>query len=310
MTDNEVKEIQQPEVEDIEVEVTDTEAPAKASNDDELEQYTKGVSKRINKLNARNRATEERAQQLETALQQRESEVHTYYQHAVQAQNNLLAKEEENVEVKEREANELYKRAHTAGDADLMSKADSLKNEVSIQKEKIRIAKQNQAQSQQQAQYTQYRQNGQQAQQSNQKQTQQEVQPTNEALDWQSQNNWYGKEPEPTQYAYFTHVNLVNEGFEPDSEEYYSELNTRIYKVYPDLRSDNAGQREDRPAVQRVTSASVGSRQKTQGKKNGVSFTKSEVETLRGIKPYGMTDDAWLKSVAKEKQKIASREAK
>tara|TARA_R100000742_G_C4274114_1_gene93954 strand:- start:533 stop:1453 length:921 start_codon:yes stop_codon:yes gene_type:complete len=306
MTDNEVKEIQQPEVEDIEVEVTDNEAPAEASTDDELEQYTKGVSKRINKLNARNRATEERAQQLETALQQRESEVQTYYQHALQAQQNLLAKEEENVEVKEREANELYKRAHTAGDADLMSKADSLKNEVSIQKEKIRIAKQNQEQSQQQAQYTQYPQNVQQAQQ----QTQQEVKPTNEALDWQSQNNWYGKDPEPTQYAYFTHVNLVNEGFEPDSEEYYSELNTRIYKVYPDLRSDNAGQKEERPAVQRVTSASVGSRQKTQGKKNGVSFTKSEVETLRGIKPYGMTDDAWLKSVAKEKQKIASREAK
>ena len=310
MTDNEVKEIQQPEVEDIEVEVTDNEAPAEASTDDELEQYTKGVSKRINKLNARNRATEERAQQLETALQQRESEVQTYYQHALQAQQNLLAKEEENVEVKEIEANELYKRAHTAGDADLMSKADSLKNEVSIQKEKIRIAKQNQEQSQQQAQYTQYPQNVQQAQQPNQQQTQQEVKPTNEALDWQSQNNWYGKEPEPTQYAYFTHVNLVNEGFEPDSEEYYSELNTRNYKVYPDLRSDNAGQKEERPAVQRVTSASVGSRQKTQGKKNGVSFTKSEVETLRGIKPYGMTDDAWLKSVAKEKQKIASREAK
>ena len=310
MTDNEVKEIQQPEVEDIEVEVTDNEAPAEASTDDELEQYTKGVSKRINKLNARNRATEERAQQLETALQQRESEVQTYYQHALQAQQNLLAKEEENVEVKEREANELYKRAHTAGDADLMSKADSLKNEVSIQKEKIRIAKQNQEQSQQQAQYTQYPQNVQQAQQPNQQQTQQEVKPTNEALDWQSQNNWYGKEPEPTQYAYFTHVNLVNEGFEPDSEEYYSELNTRIYKVYPDLRSDNAEQSEGRPAVQRVASASVGSRQKTQGKKNGVSFTKSEVETLRGIKPYGMTDDAWLKSVAKEKQKIASREAK
>jgi hypothetical protein len=62
--------------------------------------------------------------------------------------------------------------------------------------------------------------------------------------------------------------------------------------------------------VQRVASASVGSRQKTQGKKNGVSFTKSEVETLRGIKPHGMADDVWLKSVAKEKQKIANREAK
>jgi len=310
MTDNEVKEVQQPEVEDIEVEVTDTEAPAEAVNDDELEQYTKGVSKRINKLNARNRATEERAQQLETALQQRESEVHTYYQHAIQAQQNLLAKEEENVEGKEREANDLYKRAHAAGDADLMSKADSLKNEVSIQKEKIRIARQRQNQSDQQAQYAAYQQNGQQNGQQAQQTQQQQAQPTKEALDWQTSNSWYGAEAEPTQYAYFTHVNLVQEGFEPDSEEYYDELNTRIYKVYPDLRSDNAGKSEGRPAVQRVTSASIGGRQKTQGKKNGVSFTKSEVETLRGIKPHGMNEDVWLKSVAKEKQKIANREAK
>jgi len=237
--------------------------------------------------------------------------VHAYYQHAVQAQNNLLAKEEENVEVKEREANELYKRAHTAGDADLMSKADSLKNDVSIQKEKIRIAKQNQEQSQQQAQYTQYPQNGQQAQQQTQQQTQQEVQPTNEALDWQSQNNWYGKEPEPTQYAYFTHVNLVNEGFEPDSEEYYNELNTRVYKVYPDISSGKNVEKEGaKPAVQRVAPTSVGSRQKTQGKKNGVTSSKSEVERLKGLKPHNMSEDAWLKSVAREKQKISQREAK
>jgi hypothetical protein len=310
MTENEVKEVQQPEVEDIEVEVTETEAQTEdqvnATNDDELENYTKGVSKRINKLNARNRATEERAAKLEAALQQRNTEVQAYYQHALSSQQNLLLKEEENVEVKEREANELYKRAHAAGDADLMSKADSLKNEVSIQKEKIRIAKQRQDQNNQESQWAPYQQNAQQSTQ----QAQQEVRPTKEALDWQSENSWYGEEPEATQYAYFTHVNLVNEGFEPDSKEYYGELNSRIYKVYPDLRSDNAGKSEGRPAVQRVASTSVGGRQKTQGKKNGVSFTKSEVETLRGIKPHGMTDDAWLKSVAKEKQKIANREAK
>ena len=305
-TENEVKEVQQPEVDEIEVEVTENEASSDASSEDELENYTKSVSKRINKLNARNRATEERAAKLEAALQQREAEVQNYYQHAVQAQQTILQKEEEAVEAKEREANDLYKRAHAAGDADLMSKADSLKSEVSIQKEKIRVAKQKQEQTAQQSQYVPYQQ--QQPQQV--QQAQPEPKPTEQALNWQKQNQWYGQDAKPTQYAYFTHVNLVQEGYEPDSEEYYNELNSRVYKVYPGLQSDNAGQSEGGPAVQRVASASVGSRQKTQGKKNGVSFTKSEVETLRGIKPHGMADDVWLKSVAKEKQKIANREAK
>ena len=296
--------VAQPEVEDIEVEVTETDAPeqeASSSNDDELENYTKSVSKRINKLNARNRETEERAAQLEAALRQKEAEVHAYYQHATQAQQNLLAKEAETVEIKEREANELYKKAHASGDAELMSKADTLKSELALQKEKVRIAKQRQEQqinTQQQPQV-------QQAQP-----TQQVAPPSEKALNWKENNPWFDQNLEATAWAEHVHNTLAGEGYDLESDDYYNELSDRIYKVYPDLRSDNAEQSEDRPAVQRVASASVGSRQKTQGKENGVRFTKSEVETLQGLKPHGMSDEAWLKSVAKEKQRIANREVK
>ena len=62
--------------------------------------------------------------------------------------------------------------------------------------------------------------------------------------------------------------------------------------------------------MQRVASASVGSRQKTQGNKNGVSFSKAEIERNRGLKPHGMSEDAWLKSVAKQKLLISQREVK
>ena len=295
--------IAQPEVEDIEVEVTD--APAQeASNDDELENYTKSVSKRINKLNARNRETEQRAAQLEAALQQKEAEVHAYYQQAAQAQQSLIAKEEEVVETKEREANELYKKAHASGDADLMSKADSLKSDVALQKEKVRIAKQRQEQEIANIQQTQ-------PQTANvQQQTPQVVPPSEKALRWKEKNDWFDQNLEATAWAEHVHNTLAGEGYDLESDDYYNELSERIYKVFPDLRSDNAEQNEDRPAVQRVASASVGSRQKTQGKENGVRFTKSEVETLQGLKPHGMSDEAWLKSVAKEKQRIANREAK
>ena len=300
----------QPEVEEIEVEVTESEQQdvAAPSSDDELENYTKGVSKRINKVNAKRREAEEKAARLEQELLQKDQQVQQYYNAAVTYQQNLLAKEEEAVQIKEREADQLYKKAHESGDADLISKADSLKNEVSIQKEKVRIAKQRQQEANTQSQQA-YQ--GQQQQQIYQQQPQEApVQPTQEALEWKSKNSWYGQDAEATQYAQYTHVNLVNEGYEPDSDEYYEALNQRVYKVYPGLQSGNAEQSEERPAVQRVASASVGGRQKTQGKKNGVQFSKSEVARLRGLKPHGMTEDAWLKSVAKEKQRIQSREAK
>ena len=225
---------------------------------------------------------------------------------------SVLQKEEEAIAAKEQQADDLYKKAVQSGDADLMSKADTLKSDLSIQKEKHRLAKNRQ--DQQLAQYQQQIQS-----QPVQQQAQPIVEPTNEALSWYENNKWYGDAEdqgnlEATQYAYFQHYNLINEGHEPDSDEYYEELNNRIYKVYPHLQSANVeskdAQVEAKPSVQRVASATVGSgRQKTQGKKNGVTFSKSEVERLRGLKPHNMSEEAWLKKVAAEKQRIASREA-
>jgi hypothetical protein len=300
------------EEEQIEVSVEDD---AVTSQDDELENYTKSVSKRINKLNAKTRAAEERAAMAEQIAQSREAEIHALRNHSQIQAGTVIQNQEAAIIAKEQQADDLYKQAVQSGDAGLMSRADTLKSDLSIQKEKVRLAKNRQQSEQaQQAQY-------QQAIQQQPAQQQPVVEPTPEALGWYEKNKWYGDAEdqgnlEATQYAYFQHYNLINEGHEPDSDEYYDELNNRVYKVYPHLQNANVGnqgedeQGEAKPAVQRVASATVGSgRQKTQGRKNGVTFSKSEVERLRGLKPHNMSEDAWLKRVAAEKQKIASREA-
>tara|TARA_R110000772_G_scaffold107355_2_gene209689 strand:- start:1693 stop:2640 length:948 start_codon:yes stop_codon:yes gene_type:complete len=308
----------QAEEQEIEISVEDDAVvEAKLSQDDELETYTKSVSKRINKLNAKTRAAEERAQMAEQIAHQREAEIQALRSHSQAQAGTVLLKEEEAMVAKEAQADDLYKKAIESGDADLMSKADTLKSDLSIQKEKIRLAKNRQ--DTEQAQYNQaVQQQGEQAQQQQQQQQQPAVEPTTEALGWYEQNKWYGDADdkgnlEATQFAYFQHYNLINEGHEPDSDEYYDELNSRVYKVYPHLQNASVSkdaQAEAKPSVQRVASATVGSsRQKTQGKKNGVTFSRSEVERLRGLKPHNMSEDAWLKRVAVEKQRIASREA-
>ena len=274
-------------------------------SDDELDEYTKGVSKRVNKLTQRAKEAEQRAQYLEQVASQKDAEINALRTHSNELGNNVLLAEEQSVNAKEQQANELYKKAVESGDAELMSKADTLKSDLSIQKEKLRMAK-NRRQEPQQAQPVQ------QVQQ--QPQQQADPQPTREALDWASKNTWYGDQSkqesvEATQFAYFTHFNLVNEGYEADSDDYYNELNKRVFKVYPTLdNNEKAEAKDDRPSVQRVASASVGSRQKTQAKKKGVTFSKSEVDRLRGLKPYNMSEDDWLKRVAQEKQKISQRE--
>ena len=300
----------QPEVDEIEVQVVEQDI-VEASPEDELDNYTKSVSKRINKLNEKHRAAEEKSARLEQMLAQKEAETIAYGQERMQTRHHMIQKEEEALTAKEMQAHDLYKKAVASNDADLMSKADTLKSDLSIQKEKVRMAKAQSEQAFANPQPVQPQQYYQEPQQQ-----QQEVKATKEAESWHEQNQWYGDtsdetNTQATQFAYFTHYNLINEGFEADSDEYYDQLNTRVYKVYPDLQSgQNVAKEGAKPAVQRVAPASVGSRQKTQGKKNGVTFSKSEVERLKGLKPHNMSEDMWLKSVAKEKQKISAREAK
>ena len=287
------------------------------SNDDELERYTKSVSKRINKLNQKTKQAEERAQYLESLALQKDQELDAYKKHSVVQQTTVLQKEQEALSSKESQIDDIYRKAIRSGDADLISKADTLKNDIAIQKEKLRVAQSRQAQYvAEQSGPQQVPQENYQAYQQPQQQVEQEVKPTSEALSWHDQNKWYGDSEneenlQATQFAYFTHFNLINEGFEPDSEEYYNELDTRVFRIYPDLRSEpKAGKQEDRPAVQRVASASPAGRQQTQGNKRGVKFTQSELQRLRGLKPHNMSEEAWLKRVASEKQKIAQREAR
>jgi len=322
MIENTNQEQAQPE-EEFAIEVTEdpveqTEGQAQ-SEGDELETYTKSVSKRINKLNAKTRQAEERAAQLEQLAMQKEQELQQYRQFTQQQQVTVLEKEEEALKSKEAQVDDIYRKAVQAGDPDLMSKADSLKNDIAIQKEKLRVAKTRQASEApvqpQQENYQTYQPEQQVAQQ------QTAPDPTPEAQSWHERNPWYADQSseenlQATQYAYFTHYNLINEGYEPDSDDYYQQLDTRVRKVYPNLSvgTESAGAEEveptgQRPPVQRVASATPSGRQQTRGNMNGVKFTKSEVERLRGLKPHNMSEEQWLQRVAKEKQKIANREA-
>lgn len=305
MTEEQIEQIQEEEIQVSVVEEPTSAPQAEVASEDELDQYTKKVSKRINKKNQQIRAESDRAEQAERMVAERDAEIMALRNHSQQLNQNLFVAEEQSVQAKEQQADELYKKAVTSGDAELMSKADTLKSDLSIQKEKLRVAKNRQTTQQQQV-----------VQQPAQQQMapQQQPAPSREALAWSEENTWYGDQDDPknaeaSQYAYFTHFNLINEGYEPDSKDYYEQLDTRVSNVYPDVANNKKAEtRDDRPSVQRVASASVGSRQKTQGKKNGVTFSKSEVDRLRGLKPYNMSEDEWLKRVAKEKQRISQRE--
>ena len=314
MSEEQVEQKQEEEIAFTVVDDTaESQTTATVDSDDELDKYTKNVSKRINNLNRRNREAEERALHAERLLAQKDAENQALKAKTSELTGNVLVAEESSIQAKELQADELYKKAVSSGDADLMSKADTLKSDLSIQKEKLRIAKNRQ---EQQAVAPEA-----QAQPQAQQQIQQpRPMPSQNAQSWHEKNDWYkpvadqngvlqGFENEESAYAYHQHTALMGEGYAEDSTEYWDELSNRVQKIFPNTgNSDKTAEKNDaKPTVQRVASTSVGSRQKTQAKKGGVTFTKSEQARLRALKPHKMSEDEWFKRVAKEKQKISQQ---
>ena len=311
MSENQLPEQEAQQDSEIAIQIEDNiEAQSDQQNsEDELERYTKNVSKRINKLNEKNRQSEQRAQLAEQALIQQDQELQRLRALAQQSEANSLDKEEEAIKAKEMQVDELYKKAMQANDVDSISKADTLKTELVIQKEKLRIAKQNSQKRTEQAQQT---------QQPVYQQPQQAPAPSEKALSWQDNNPWFDEsKPEFNREAHYwarvVDEFLVEEGFVPDSEEYYTELNDRIVKRFPELQASNpentnVDQSVSNPSMQRVAPASR-SRQKTSDPKGGVKFTRDEMERLRPLKPHNMSEEDWFKSVAMEKQKIMQKQA-
>ena len=180
---------QQVEEEQVSIEVTEDPVETNESGD-ELENYTKSVSKRINKLNAKHREAEQRAQQLEQIALQKEAELQQYRQYSAQQSNQVLAKEEEALASKESQIDDVYRKAVESGDADLITKAAKLQSDISIQKEKLRVAKARQQTAVQEQDYVSQG-NEQLVQQEQYQQAEQEVQPTEDALAWHERNPWY-----------------------------------------------------------------------------------------------------------------------
>ena len=309
---------QQTPEEEVQIEISD-EPEQQAQSEDELTEYSKRVSRRVNKLNQKTREAEERAEAALRLAEQKEQELQQFRNFAVQQQTTTLQAEEDKVKAQESQVDEIYRQAVQSGDADLMSQATTLKNEIAIKKEKINTAKSRQAQQMQQYAQPEQNQQPQQYQQPAQQAPQQDIKPTEQALGWHERNKWYGdaeneENLQATQFAYFTHFNLINEGYEPDSQDYYEALDSRIGKAYPNLdrgeEAPDAAESESRPAVQRVASATPSGRQQSRGKQSGVRFSNSELERIRGLKPHNMSEDQWLKTVAREKQKIQQRGAR
>ena len=102
--------------------------------------------------------------------------------------------------------------------------------------------------------------------------------PDPKAEDWAARNPWFGQNRAMTFTAFEIHKDLVNEGFDPQSDEYYSEVDKRI-RVDFGSKFDNSGQKQSTTPVQTVASAN---RSVKPGRKT-VRLTSSQVHIAKKL---------------------------
>ena len=99
---------------------------------------------------------------------------------------------------------------------------------------------------------------------------QQYDEPSDKAQTWAKQNTWFGKDQVATSVAFAVHNQLENEGFDTESDEYYTELNNRVQQELPHKFNVEA----DKKPVQTVASATRNT--STGRKQNRIELTPSE----------------------------------
>tara|TARA_Y100000996_G_scaffold177140_1_gene138032 strand:- start:3936 stop:4835 length:900 start_codon:yes stop_codon:yes gene_type:complete len=209
------------ETPEVKVEETATEE----KKEEELDSYSKGVQARIKKLTEKYRQEERDKAEALRVSQQLLEENKKLQARVKNLDTGYVAEYGNRINSQSEAAKRMYKEAYEAGDSDKMVQAQEMLSQIAVDKQRYNTAK---ARVEQQAKVPAQRPE-QQAQQ-----PQPQAQPDPRAKEWASQNEWFGSDKIMTTAAFTLHNILTNEeGFDPKTEEYYSEIDKRIRAEFP-----------------------------------------------------------------------------
>lgn len=259
---------------------TEQEKPAReassgeSSDDgDELDNYSKGVQKRIKKLTEKYRQEErdrEEAVRLAQTLREENEKLKNQMQSSQQGYLNEYGSRLEN---QLNLAKQAYKDAHDRGDVDKMFDAQQVLSKISIEQERYRLAK-----AQQEKLSVQREPEAAAPAQQQAPQQQAAPKPDPRAESWAEKNEWFGQDEVMTYAAFGIHRRLVEEeGFDPTSDEYYNEIDRRMASEFPHKL---AGQKSGRSG--QVASVDTSASRKKSGRRT-VKLSPSQVAIAKKL---------------------------
>ena len=273
--EEELTEVELPETEEDQEEVVEDEPQQEAKKSEEIEDYSEGVQKRIAKLTFKIREAERREQ---AAIDYAKS-----VQDELNKTKNKLSKTDQNLydEYKGRVGSELqyaqdrYKKAYENGDTDAMLEAQKQIAKLAVEEESLNRVRAKQPEIQEQVVDV-----DKEIQSRLQPQQQVRVQADPKAQQWAKKNSWFGSDVAMTTSAFAFHRQLVEqEGYDPTSDEYYSEVDRRMAEAFP----HKLGKTQQNTVNEVVAGSSRGSTTARTRSRRKVQLTPSQVAIAKRL---------------------------
>jgi hypothetical protein len=216
-----------------------TEQNAASSNREELETISDNVQKRISKLTARMREAERREQAAVEYAKGLQTQTQTLQQKLVHTDYSRLNEAKTRLDTQQTALKSIIRKAREEGDIDTETEANQRLTDLTM--EQRQVAGWLQSQEQQVQAYQQQPQQQNYQQPAPVYQPPQRAAPSPQAEEWAERNPWFGQDRVMTYAAWGIHETLVSqEGVDPSSDEYYTELDRRLQTEFPS-RFQNSG---------------------------------------------------------------------
>ena len=242
----------------------------------ELDDYSEGVQKRIAKLTRKMREAERQKEEAITYAQQIKTQADRMKSKYDELGGQYTSELEQKVTAGLDSAKAKLKQAIADGDVDGQIEAQRTISQMTMEEARLKsIQKQTERV---QAARTAAPKTETMAQMAQEMPTAQDIQqaaPVDpKANNWAAQNTWFGTDNAMTYTAFDIHRRLVEEeGYDPQSDEYYSEVDKRIRLEFPHKFDTNKESTAEQP-VQTVASAK---RPAGKGRRKTVKLTPSQV---------------------------------
>ena len=262
-------ETKEEETDEVQVESKDKE---KTDDADDLSEYSESVKKRISKLTNRFREEERQRQaavEYAEAVKKQNEELKARIE---KLDNTYVGEFDTRLQSQSIAAKEAYKKALEEGNADAMYEAQQNISRIAMEEARL-----NQLKADREAKAKEVEQP--QAQQPQAQQPQ--AKPDPKAEDWAKKNTWFGQDQTMTYAAFGLHKQLIEEeGFDPNSDEYYNELDNRIRSEFPHKFQDT----QRKSSAPRVASAGTTASKSSSPKgRRTVKLTASQIAIAKRL---------------------------